>query len=249
MGSIMRRPLALLLLLTSTTLYKSATALPHFGLNIQTTHPQKPEGLGSFVHNATTTNIMTIQHFKRHYGGGNPPPCEDDFCSFISPPGLLQCEPPPPDKYRDSHHKRMKEASKFFCDRVDDWETEEWTKLPIAKTVQIGGRYAKSMGLRVLGYNDEPNLWQEPENNDDDRETKESDLDDVYDIRIEVVEGCKPAPPLVNDNDELRKALAKPVPDKKCHKVFSDAWKHCNNKGRGGSLQAGCFRYSIRTRF
>ena len=72
---------------------------------------------------------------------------------------------------------------------------------------------------------------------------------DIYEFRVEGVEGCELPAPKKKGKKEQKLNLMKPLKHKKCKNILADAWKHCDNAGRGGSLQAGCLRYSIHTRF
>lgn len=41
--------------------------------------------------------------------------------------------------------------------------------------------------------------------------------------------------------------LLEPLPGAKCEDLMYYAWKNCNNEGRGGSVTAGCLKYSFGT--
>ena len=63
--------------------------------------------------------------------------------------------------------------------------------------------------------------------------------DDTYDFTILSVDGCDPGDGGYN--------LKQPVNDNSCKDILKNAWKNCNNKGRGGVITAGCLKYGIRT--
>lgn len=136
---------------------------------------------------------------------------------------------------------------------------------PIVKSVKVTGRPVEFWGIKLPPMVDDVEEWVEKEKEDGDEDgdgqKKKTDdipppLTDVYDFRVEVVEGCEPPKPDQFDDEEerekkLRKKLnlAKPVIHNSCKHILFTAWKDCDNAGRGGSYQAGCFRYSIHTRF
>lgn len=64
--------------------------------------------------------------------------------------------------------------------------------------------------------------------------------DDIYEMSIKSIPNCNP---------DGGFDLAQPVGSHKCVDILRDAWRNCNNNGRGGSIRAGCLTYSIRTFF
>lgn len=64
--------------------------------------------------------------------------------------------------------------------------------------------------------------------------------DDVYDFKVDWVEGCA---------TDGRLYHVTPMEKKECTDLFKSIWKRCNNQGRGGMLELGCLTYSIVTRF
>ncbi|MCJ1328571.1 hypothetical protein MMC10_005248 [Thelotrema lepadinum] len=64
--------------------------------------------------------------------------------------------------------------------------------------------------------------------------------DDIYDLKLKSVPGCL-APGGYN--------LREPVRGVKCEEVLFEAWSKCDNKGRGGTITAGCLSYGIHARY
>ena len=75
---------------------------------------------------------------------------------------------------------------------------------------------------------------------------------DIYEFRVELVEGCElPPPPAGSGKGGEKKGrkgkkgkqgglnLMKPLKHKKCKNILSDAWKHCDNAGRGDRCRRG----------
>lgn len=178
-------------------------------------------------------------------GGCEIPPPFDYKSSFVDPPGELRCEPPPPSEYRDSHKGKVKDASGYFCKHWANAKYFDRHMDPIVKTVQVKNYPIFLMGHKFPGPANDIGEWQE----------KNQNQDDVYEIRLEVIEDCEPDLADKDDHDDdgaAEKKMLNPVKairHPSCKKLFTQAWKECNNLGRGGSIQAGCLRYSIRTKF
>ncbi|KUJ08215.1 subtilisin-like protein [Mollisia scopiformis] len=64
--------------------------------------------------------------------------------------------------------------------------------------------------------------------------------DDVYMIKIIPLPYC--TPPSGSD-------INTPVAGSTCSSLLYDAWKNCNNDGRGGSIIASCWTYSVATKW
>lgn len=142
----------------------------------------------------------------------------------VDPPGKLQCEPVP-EKYFDSHQKYLEMAAEYFCLEHAHFQDRDPEYMPIAKTILATGIH--------IGFG---------EVIDNVREFKKIHKvrpDDVYDISIELVKDCRRDDPTLN--------LLKPLPGYHCVDILISAWKQCNNKGRGGSMVAGCLIYRIAT--
>lgn len=146
----------------------------------------------------------------------------------LDPPGKLQCEPTPSGKYKDSHEKKVKMAAENFCKNYASSEDQDAAQLPIAKTLFVWGHV---LGFRGGGFVDQVVEWTRGDDSED----------DVYDFKVELVEDCK--------TEDGKLNLAEPVKDHECKDILQSAWKECSNKGRGGSLVAGCLTYSIVTKF
>lgn len=246
MGSMMRSIL-LVLTLASSCLFKPTNTYPHPNLGIEGT----PLAIssGAFISNGT------IEHSKRQDGT----PCDDGPCHYPlsedtrPPPELrgpryfpmpenITCEPSPPpgEKYRDSRWRKMRMAADFFCRHFSSTTVTDYTTLkPIANSVNVTG------GPETFWGADLPQTVEEL----DDQEVKWNlRKAEVYTFRVELVEGCEtPDRPEYLNNENMAVHLWWPLPGVSCVDVMSSAWKRCNNKGRGGSLQAGCLRYGIRT--
>ena len=157
-----------------------------------------------------------------------PIPRPGEEVAPINPFGELECEPSPEPnaKFYDSHEKKVKVAAWNFCfynaRGINGQQIAiKLSALPITRTV-VPKRF-------LYAHNEE---WAEGRKGET----------DVYDLRVDWIEGCQP---------DSRTGLnpMQPLFDADCEKVIHEAWKQCNNKGRGGSLVAGCMRYSIKTRF
>lgn len=151
-----------------------------------------------------------------------PPPPE---VNPVNPPGSLQCEPNPEEQPKDSHGEKLVKAAQHFCRQYASSEDQDPGGLPIEKTLFVWGRPQFRMGFVESVVE-----WK----GGDDSE------DDVYDLKIKLIDDCKNDGPL---------NLQFPVDDHECATIFKSAWDQCNNQGRGGSLVAGCLRYSVRTVF
>lgn len=151
----------------------------------------------------------------------SPPPTQ---IGPIDPPGNLQCQPSPTGNIIDSHSDKVSVAAKGFCSEFASSKDQDPAKMPISKT--ISAEESSSGLFRTSGAAE----WED----------KGYSREDVYDITISLVEGC------VTEGDLN---VAKPVKDGECWEILKSAWKQCNNKGRGGSLLAGCLTYSIVTKF
>ena len=242
--------LVFLLFLASTCLFSTANTYPHIGfgpgLGMQ---PTTLEGSQFLVPN------RRIEPSKRQDGN----PCEEGPCNlslskdtrpppslrkpyFVDPPGILRCEPAPAasEKYQDAHYRRVRESSGFFCEKFASSTEQDYTMTPIVKSVNVTERG----GGNILGI-PFPSLVDDVEEWGGGEYWKHSD---VFDFRLEIVRDCKPF-----DWDPVHYSktlnLAKPVRHNRCKHILKSAWKQCNNRGRGGSLQAGCLRYSIRAHF
>lgn len=186
--------------------------------------------------------------------------------SYIDFPGLLQCEPPPPSsssahhKYKDAHERRVKYAARFFCQHFAspagkgqkdyqgfhfDDHYDHLDTAPIVKALRVGNSFG-GIAFPLFGLADEVYDWHEA---DDDKKKKKKGPADVYELKIEHVEGCEPPEEDSAREKEKKLKLAYPLPHHSCKHILPYAWKLCNNAGRGGSLQAACQRYSIRTVF
>lgn len=161
-----------------------------------------------------------------------PEEAQEDSSSYssvesVNPAGNLYCWPPPTGKYKDSHRERVEAISMEFCNIYCASSDEDQANLPIRK---LFSAHKWKFGLGIddwsVGFL---------------RNKKIHRANDVYDFKVELVEGCMPEGILLD--------LRRPVGDERCYDILVAAWSRCNNKGRGGSLQAGCLRYSIATRF
>lgn len=250
-GAMTPASLIFLLFLASTCLFRATNAYPHidlpFGLDMQTTALQGSQSLVS--------DRRRIEPSKRQ----DENPCEDAPCDhslsedtgpppsppkphFVDPPGNLRCEPAPTasEKYQDAHYRRVKASSGFFCKNLVSSILQDYTMTPIVKSVSAtesgGGNF---LFIPLPSLIDDVEEWQGGEYR------KGSD---VFDFRLEVVPDCRPFTwDPVHNSTKLN--LAKPVRHNSCKHILSSAWKQCNNRGRGGSLQAGCLRYSIHAHF
>lgn len=144
----------------------------------------------------------------------------------VNPPGNLQCEPPPDGKYRDAHRRIVEAISMEFCNIYCASDNQDPANMPIVKLfTATKWHFHLMVDDWSVGYL---------------RHRKVHRADDVYDFTVELVKGCTP---------DGTFNLWKPVGNHRCADILLSAWDQCNNKGRGGSLVAGCIRYGIVTRF
>lgn len=62
----------------------------------------------------------------------------------------------------------------------------------------------------------------------------------VWDIKVEDVEGC-----LTEEQHGERRYMSQPTVKYSCVDVLYDLWRQCDNKGRGGSVEIGCLKYTM----
>lgn len=155
-----------------------------------------------------------------------PPPPPTPKNDPVDPPGKLNCEPTPSKNPKDSHKEKMSMAAESFCNRYAKDEDQDPASLPITKTLFVWGHSTDDL---FGDWIDEVVDWKGGNDSED----------DVYDFKIELVDDCA--------TDKVN--LGKPVANNDCASILKSAWQQCNNKGRGGSLVAGCLTYSIVTKF
>lgn len=149
----------------------------------------------------------------------------------VMPLGNLQCQPAPNGKYRDSHRLMVERVSREFCNVYCATDDVDPDILPIVKMFS---------GDNPIWGSTTVEDWSQGYL----RSQKIKKQDDVYDYRVDLIEGCTPekTPSGVYN-------LRRPLEVDGCQEIMFAAWSRCDNKGRGGSLEAGCFKYSIATRF
>ena len=147
----------------------------------------------------------------------------------VNPPGNLQCNPRPTGHYRHSHQKRVKAVAMEFCNDYCLPENLENPSrlLPIYK--MFTAKKTPDWGMAVDDWSVSYLRFK-----------KITKRDDVYDLSVEMVQGCE---------QEGWVNLRFPSNVTTCRDILYSAWRQCDNKGRGGSLVAGCVRYGISTRF
>lgn len=244
------RSFLLFLFLASACLFKMATTYPHFGLERAPLAVSFPvlhnRTIASFKRQESEEDVdRSAQDVDQSADSVDLKACSDDpaTCDLpigtnkprqvkevapVNPPGDLYCEPSPTAKYRDAHKSEVEEASTWFCEdfalKHPDQSWEEYLAiLPITKTL-----WAQPV---LFNFIDRRN-WTEhdgPKNN-------------VFSFRIDWIDGCKPDPRTGLDP-------LKPLNDFECQDVLFNSWQQCNNKGRGGAMTAGCFKYHIQTKF
>ncbi|MCJ1255346.1 hypothetical protein MMC24_003162 [Lignoscripta atroalba] len=138
------------------------------------------------------------------------------------PPAAASCVPNPSDPVKDSHEGQLEKAAKYFCKEYASGIVQG----PVVDIKQAVVSGAMPVGRGILNV---ARLYTGTENRDD-----------VYDISIQSVKGCKSHGGFNLDT---------PVANNQCSDILHSAWKQCNNQGRGGSIVAGCLTYSISTRY
>ena len=146
----------------------------------------------------------------------------------VDPPSKPDCVANPPTKPKDAHEERETGAAGFFCETYakdtvqqapDIHKTVTWT----TEIVDITGN-VEIIGKDYTG----------------DGTTSE---DDIYDMSVTAVKDCKPP-------GDGSFNLGEPVKGHKCLDIMKDAWKTCYyNQGRGGTITAGCLKYTVNTKF
>ncbi|KAI4208869.1 MAG: hypothetical protein LQ351_008134 [Letrouitia transgressa] len=146
-----------------------------------------------------------------------------DTVKPADPPSQPSCVPNPTKPVKDAHENEQKKVTKFFCDKYAK-NTNAQAPVSVVQTVMAGTK-VEFRGVIDIAF---------------DYPAKEGNQDDVYDITIKSVDKCTPA----HGNN-----LAAPVPGSTCEDILNNAWKNCNNQGRGGDITADCLVYSIHTKF
>ncbi|KAI9883264.1 MAG: hypothetical protein M1823_004962 [Watsoniomyces obsoletus] len=156
-------------------------------------------------------------------GKGSPPTTPKGVAS-VDPPAAPVCAPSPSGKVKDSHENELKLAAAYFCKQHAS-ETGAKGPIDINHAIMAGDQ---NMGRTTvkMAFPYPPSMGNQ---------------DDVYDISLKSVPNCAPRGGSFN--------LATPVANNQCSDILFNAWRKCNNKGRGGSITAGCLVYSIKTRF
>ena len=128
------------------------------------------------------------------------------------------CEPAPTEDFRHSHEGAVRRAARQFC---KDFNRTE----PVDRPVQLWQLIKKA-----------PMKWGAFDHG----LLGEQLFDDTYNISIVSIPNCQPGEGVFN--------LAMPKPGYHCMPLVEQAWRRCSgNKGRGGSVVAGCLRYRIKT--
>ena len=245
MGHIIHRSFVLLFFLAFTYLFRPIYTLPHLSSGVE----DKVSLVGS---SAFLIPNSTIGHSKRQDEtlplpevpeDPKPPPSEGKP-EYLSYPGKKICQPPPPpgQKYRDATDGRLYESARWFCLEYVDQDVWDYTTVtdPVIAWVNNTGKTEL-----FEGENAPPTL--------DEIEEREARLNlrisEFYEFWMEPALGCEPPdlPPNFTNNEKMEVELEYPLDGWSCQHIIINAWRECNNKGRGGSQQAGCYRYGVRT--
>lgn len=265
------RSLILFLFLASTSLFKTATTHPHFDMErmpLQGRSPIlviggiKPPG----IHPPASRDGST--DFDDPCDGDSPcmlPPPEEIPAAPpvapppvasplplevdpVDPPGNLHCQPLP--FYADFelvHKANVQEAIRYFCHlNVVDPTVRDWSMRPIRRMLyELKNMKHVPYNIVYNGKHSYPD-WVKPDTYNATDETTEWGKDftrrkDVFEVKIDVVRGCK--------TDGLTMNPKNPLKGHDCKHLLFDAWSQCKNLGRGGSLVAGCLRYTFITMF
>ena len=151
------------------------------------------------------------------------------------PPAANSCNPSPSGTYKDSHEDRVWDTANWFCDGLRDNVNPK----PSPTTVSIAVTARADIGW-VGEYRDNKSQ------------------DDVFQLGVKAIPGCTPPNGYWD--------FAEPVHGFKCKNLVHDIWSKCkfscplrndsacssevlagDNKGRGGSVVAGCIKYSLNT--
>lgn len=252
MGFIIHRSLVLLFILASTYLFRPIYTYPHLSVGIEDKAPLAGSS-GFLIPNST------IEHSKRQDGT----PCDDGPChhrrweypsprpsppkpDYVDPIGKLICEPPPApgQKYRDAHERLAYESARWFCRKFSYKQLWDYTDVetPVVKSVNITGK------TELFEGDNRPTTLDEIEEQEARLNLR---ISEFYEFTMKPMLGCEPPElnPAFTNNEKMEVDLGYPLEGWSCQHIIITAWRQCNNKGRGGSLQAGCFRYGVRTLF
>lgn len=143
----------------------------------------------------------------------------------IPPPGQLTCEPPPHGKHNDAREHKLMQLADHFCENYFDTRNgtavQDPVRLPLSKTFWLTTQSKDTWPQPDIF------LWEknmEPHN-------------DVWSFTVDWVYGCSTddLPPITLDD---------------CATHFWEAWRACTgNKGAGGTLSIGCYRYTAQSVF
>ncbi|CAF9903993.1 MAG: hypothetical protein HETSPECPRED_003300 [Heterodermia speciosa] len=185
-----------------------------------------------------------------------------DSGPYHLPPDLLsrsnlECKAAPEGPYHDSHKKMVKWSANYFCNlytlkrthiqgpvdtdslrtnpssfdsTITHWDYVKWGK----------GHHKRSLTANVTSSpGNLTKRWAEP-----------GIHDDKYLISVKSRENAPGCGPLAVGPDDLtgKYNLWEPIEGWFCEDFLYAAWRECReNKGRGGSIDGGCLRYSIHT--
>ncbi|KAL9609755.1 MAG: hypothetical protein Q9167_005499 [Letrouitia subvulpina] len=172
-------------------------------------------------------------HVRSPYGdiptapetGGDPPPDPpgnpDVHATYSGQMGWLDCVETK-ENVKPSHHKAVDQAARFFCDANAKGVSE--SNPDIHKTIVATEFSAEEYSGTEI-------------------------KDDVYDIAITSRSQDRDTQNNCLQWSYVNLELDQPIPEDNCEGVLTRAWQNCNNNGRGGNITAGCFIYSITTKY
>ena len=113
------------------------------------------------------------------------------------------------------------------------WET--------TKDQVLTSEHAFCNELNLNAYNVEPGFKPVSQLVDGDKLVKEyTNANGVWKVGIEDVKDCK-----TGHGDGVVRHMHRPVAEYFCEDVLYGAWRQCDNKGRGGSVEVGCLKYTF----
>lgn len=243
----MTRSIFFVLLLVSVCLFKPTKTYPHANSGIEPSVPLVESSNFPPISNSTTSHSKRQGETRCHldycpekWKTNKLPAPEEEY--FHNIPTELLCEPPPApgQKYRDAHARSVRHSARWFCHKYADfelWDPSTFTE-PIIHRVNNTGRRSKLFeGGRVLTTLD---AIEEQEARWNLR------IAQFFEFKIEPIAGCLKEQ--IDDHEEVLNPKW-PLYQRACKRIIANAWRRCNNKGRGGSLAAGCFRYGVRVLF
>ena len=126
-------------------------------------------------------------------------------------------------------------AQKTKDECKDEWYWET------TKDQALTSAHAFCEELHPNAWNVKPGFKTVSQLVDSDKLVKEyTNANGVWKVGIEDVEDCK-----TDHGNGVDRHMQRPVAEYFCEDILYGAWRQCDNKGRGGSVEVGCLKYSF----